>query len=209
MECWRRGVMAGYKKRKALRPSSRRWDAEGPLTSAGPGSGWRGLEEPGRRRSRSGGGLWSFGSLWSGSSRCGRSFRGVCFGGIGLLLVGFRSGGGSRSRRGGSGRSRCHGNRARSGRGGRSRWRRGRLVTEELRLLRSLFAGGEHGEGQRENEKQDGEIDGELLEDVRGLRTPDLAGHGIAERGTEALLARTLHEDNENEEQADEDFDHR
>jgi hypothetical protein len=36
-----------------------------------------------------------------------------------------------------------------------------------------------------------------------------LAGHGITKRGSEALLARALHEDDEDEEQADEDFDHR
>jgi hypothetical protein len=39
VECWRMGVMGRYKKRKALRPSSRRLGASGPLTSAGPG--WR------------------------------------------------------------------------------------------------------------------------------------------------------------------------
>jgi hypothetical protein len=72
-----------------------------------------------------------------------------------------------------------------------------------------MLAGGEHGEGEGQHEKKNGEIDGELLEDVRGLGTPHLAGHGITKGRSEALLARTLHEDDEDKEQADENFDHR
>jgi len=155
------------------------------------------------RRGGNGGRFWSFRGFGGGSRRC-RSFRR-----IGFLFLSLRGGGRSRSRCGRSGGGWCHGDRAGGGRSGGCGWWLDGLVTEELGLLRGLLAGGEHGEGEGQHEKEDGEIDGELLEDVRGLGSPDLTGHGIAEGGSEALLARTLHEDDEDEEQADEDFDHR
>jgi len=159
-----------------------------------------------RGRRGSGGGLWSFG----GRSGSRRRFRGVSLGGFGFLFVGLRSRGRAWSRYGGSrSRSWGRGDGARSRRCCRcGRWLGG-LVTEELRLLRGLFACGQHGEGQRESKKQHGEIDGELLEDVCGLRTPHLAGHGITEGSSEAFLPRALHENNEDEKEADENFDHR
>lgn len=58
-----------------------------------------------------------------------------------------------------------------------------------------------------EGEEDDGKIDRELLQHVGGLRTPDLAGCGIAEGGAEAFLTGTLHEHDENEKKADDDFD--
>jgi hypothetical protein len=66
----------------------------------------------------------------------------------------------------------------------------------------------EHGEQEREAKHDDGEPDGELLQYVSGLRAPDLAGGGVTEGGAEAFLAWALHEHDENEQKADDDFDY-
>jgi hypothetical protein len=47
------------------------------------------------------------------------------------------------------------------------------------------------------------------LQDVGGLRTEHLAGHISPEGSAQSLLAGTLHEDNEDEEKADDDFNNR
>ena len=65
----------------------------------------------------------------------------------------------------------------------------------------------EHGEQEGQAKKDDGEPDGEFLQHVGGLRAPDLAGGGVAEGGAEAFLTWALHEHDENEKKADDDFD--
>ncbi len=84
-----------------------------------------------------------------------------------------------------------------------------RRLRENLGPTRVLLAGRQHGQREREHEQGDGQIHRAALKHVRCLRTDEL-GHGRVTKGsTEALLARALHEYNENEEEADDDFDHR
>lgn len=64
-----------------------------------------------------------------------------------------------------------------------------------------------HGQEKSQAKKRDGEPDRELLQHVGGLWSPDLAGGGIAEGSAKAFLPRALHEHDENEQKADDDFD--
>lgn len=70
-----------------------------------------------------------------------------------------------------------------------------------------MFATDQNSQQQGDAEKNDGEIDGEFLQHIGGLRTPDLAGGGIAKGSTQALLPRALHEHDKDEQDADDDFD--
>jgi len=72
-----------------------------------------------------------------------------------------------------------------------------------------VLTGDEGGEGDGEHEEQNGEPDGGLLQDVGGLRTPHLTGHAFTESCAKAFLLGTLHHDDEDEQEADDDFENR
>ena len=67
------------------------------------------------------------------------------------------------------------------------------------------FPGLEDAEGEAEAEEENGQAHGEFLQYVGGLGTPDLIRNPGAEGGSQAFLFRTLHEDHEYHEQADDD----
>jgi hypothetical protein len=72
-----------------------------------------------------------------------------------------------------------------------------------------LVFGNQHSEHGGEEEERYRQVNSELLQDVGGLRPKHLTGHVSAEGSTEPLLAGTLHEDNQDEQKADDDFDNR
>lgn len=72
-----------------------------------------------------------------------------------------------------------------------------------------LVFGNQDSEHGSQNEQCHGQIDGEFLQHVGGLRTKHLASHVATEGCTEPLLAGTLHEDNKDKEKADDDFNNR
>lgn len=55
--------------------------------------------------------------------------------------------------------------------------------------------------------KGDPKIARESLEDVRGLGAEEILGHSTAECCTEAFVLRPLHQDEQNEQQADQNLD--
>jgi hypothetical protein len=65
------------------------------------------------------------------------------------------------------------------------------------------------GQYRAENEQNAPKIGGALLKDVRRLRASEGVHHAAAERRAEALLPRTLHEDDEGEEDANEHLKNR
>ncbi len=69
------------------------------------------------------------------------------------------------------------------------------------------MAADQHGQEQREGKQGQRQPHRELLQHVGGLSSPDLAGGGVAEGGAKAFLPRALHEHDENEQKADDDFD--
>lgn len=72
-----------------------------------------------------------------------------------------------------------------------------------------MALGGQDCKGERQHKKHHRQIDRAFLQDVGGLSTDEL-GHGtVTKRGTKAFLARALHENDENQKEADENFDYR
>jgi hypothetical protein len=63
-----------------------------------------------------------------------------------------------------------------------------------------LFPGGKHRERECQNKKSHREINGSSLKDIRGLSADQLSHRCITKGGTESLLARALHENEEYEE---------
>ena len=61
---------------------------------------------------------------------------------------------------------------------------------------------------QAENEKHRAKVDRAALENVRRARTEDLIRHATTECGTEAFLFRTLHQDQQSHQKADDHEDH-
>lgn len=92
--------------------------------------------------------------------------------------------------------------------GGRGHSFRLGISKERRGLAAVLVAAHEHCQKDGQGKKKDGQIDRELLQHVGGLRSPDLAGGGIAEGGAEAFLTWALHKHDENEQKADDDFDY-
>lgn len=86
-----------------------------------------------------------------------------------------------------------------SGGGGRGDRGGGDRHAGELARL----AGFEDAEGDAEDEEEDAEVNGAFLEDVSGLGAPDLVGDAGAKSGAEAFLFGALHEDEEDDQQAD------
>ena len=72
-----------------------------------------------------------------------------------------------------------------------------------------MLAGDEGGQGHGKDEEEDGEPDGGFLQHVGGLCTPHLACHAFTEGGAETFLLGTLHHDDEDEQEADDDFENR
>ena len=63
--------------------------------------------------------------------------------------------------------------------------------------------GVKNGEQERQSEKNDTQPDGELLQDVRRLRSENIFRHAPAEGRAESLVFRALHQHHHDHEQAD------
>jgi len=169
-----------------------------------------------------GGDCWSR-RWWSGRGNggvCGRLFHGSWRGGLRACSGRSDSGCWSRSV---AGWRRCF-----SGSGSRKGWGVGSFCGDNWRfcLRRSrrfrngwrfeqtgrtsrLVFGDQNGQHGSQEKQRDRQVNGEFLQHVGGLSTKHLAGHVSTEGSTESLLTGTLHEDNEDEEKADDDFNNR
>jgi hypothetical protein len=66
----------------------------------------------------------------------------------------------------------------------------------------------QHGDQKSEHKKQDAQPSGALLQHIGGLSTEHLVGHAAAKSCAKSFLTRTLHEHDEDEEGADNAFQH-
>ena len=71
-----------------------------------------------------------------------------------------------------------------------------------------LITADQESQGESQDEKNDCQIDGELLQHVGGLGTSDLVHHSVTKGRAKAFLLRALHKYDKDEEEADENLDH-